>query len=338
MSDLITDCFIDCDPVAYKGATSKEKVRYHFEREVDGVKELSPIFPNAKDAADFLVTQELMDEHEGWERIATKDVPKIQEVLDATQTVLNDYMNTAKKLTGNPNLRFHGLLTPSGRKSKDIDGLEQMYQCNRDDSNKPVYLKQAREHLLTSNSWIKMAKKGYEADCQLMAMTERKSKKGVVMFIDKDLRGVEGTHYIDMNDDPVNRKLVYSPEGLGELFVIEKSKKTVKGHGFIWELFLGIAGDRADGYNGLKGFGEMKVLKLLEDCKTKEEALQVTLDLYKTKFPNGIKYVPNKYPEDRPQKEQERTAYELLEQHLNLSFQERKPNKLFKLLDYIGEE
>jgi len=326
---MITHCFIDADPICYRGATSKEKMRYYWKRG----EEESEMFNNAVDADDFIVSQELMDDVEGWERIGKKDIPKLEEVLEATDSELNNYLNTAKRLTGNPDLIFIGYLTGSGRKSKDIDGLEHMYQNDRDPSKKPFYLKEAREYLLTTRDWVKMCPKGYEADAILMARSEKKGKKAVLEFIDKDLRGSEKTNLIDMT--PKESVIEFSEEVQGKLYLNEKGK--VKGYGFMWEFFQALAGDTADTYKGLKGLGEKGAYKLLVDCQTKEEVVKTCYETYLKKYPEGVFYMPQKYPEDRPQKEQFRTAYELLEQHINLAHQERRPKDYFKLSDYISE-
>ena len=335
----ITHCYIDGDPIAYKGASSKEKVRYHFETIEEGVIIKSQVYPNAKEAANFLITQELMDNQEGWERIATKDVPRLQDVLDATDTVLKDYMNTAIRLTENPDLIFTIYLTGSGHKSKDIDGLEHMYQHNRDVNSRPFYLKESREHLITTYKNVKMCPKGFEADAIIMALTERRGLKGLSQFIDKDLRGMYDGHFIDMNVNPIEREILYCGGEVGTLYVVKSgSKEKIKGFGFVWEIFQAIAGDSADGYKGLSKYGEKKTYKLLCDCSTKEEIIKTAYELYLKVHPEGITYIPDKYPEDRPQKEQFRTAYQLLEQHINLAHQERSPTDYFRLSKWIGED
>ena len=285
-----------------------------------------------------------MDNAEGWTRHAVKDIPVLKEVLEATQTVLNEYMNTAKKLTGNEDLIFVGYLTGTGKKSKDLEGLEDMYQWDRDPNDKPRYLKQAREYLLTTHDWIKMCPLPFEADAILMSRTEKKGRKGMAMFIDKDLRAVEGCWFVDMNPIPAERQLIFSENEVGALYLkvsttsSGKKKTEVKGFGFIWDWILGVGGDKADDYKGLAGMGAKKVYDLIHECETKKEIAETIYELYKKKFPNGKIYTPQHYPDDRPQKEQFRTAYQLLEQHMNLAHQERSPKDLFRLSDYIGEE
>ena len=119
------------------------------------------------------------------------------------------------------------------------------YKANRKASAKPVGLSALRQYALDHHpTWIVPT---LEADDVLgMAMTNPKaSEKSVICSIDKDLLTIPGLHY---NWDKPERGVV----------------RVTPAEAF--RTFLGqcLTGDSTDGYQGLKGVGPVKAMKILD--------------------------------------------------------------------------
>jgi hypothetical protein len=221
---------------------------------------------------------------------------------------------------------FRGWLTSSGRKSKDIDGIEDRYQNNRYDvkhpdwtpKEKPVHLPACRSHLIKRYDWITMSPIGIEADALVVSYAERRGLKALMGLKDKDLKQAMETNYIDMNDKPQYRKIIQSTK-LGTMVMKESLKgvKSLEADGFLLIASQTVLGDGADGYKGVKGVGAVAAYAMLEHCTTVEECCEALIAYYEKKFPFGHSYV------DWSGKEQERTWQELLTQHMQLAYHER---------------
>jgi hypothetical protein len=325
-ANKITHIFIDADPIAYKGCFSKQKTSYKWVH-TDG--SVSEVFKNAKDAKGFMTTLEMFGNDEGWTRESIKEIPKLEDVLEAVDGVVEDYLDTAEHFTGNSNLVLKGYLTPSGLKSKDLKGLEKRYQGNRDEMEKPMFLEEARQHLLEKYSWISMCPLGYEADAILITKAEQKGENGLIMYIDKDLSQARGCYQIWMYPPTIDKRSMFLSDSLGWL---EYTPAKVMGCGDMFVAYQCIQGDDADGYYGVKGVGKKTAYELLKDCKSNKELLETLYEYYFKKFPNGIQY------ESWDEQMIDLTAYQYLEQHYNLPYMERKPKDYFYISTLLGEE
>lgn len=363
--------YADLDIVAYKSALSQEKSNYKWvQKDSEGlILTESELFPSAKDAKMFYEELQMVGGEEGWERETVKIVGKVEDALTSVDTMIEDYTKTAQRLSKNPNIKMKGFLTKSGsRKTKDRDQLEFQYQYNRLGLVRPAYLKACRIHLMKLD-WVKEAPAHFEADAVIIYNTERRGKKAMLMSCDKDLSQVEDSYYVNMNAEGKNRELVFASK-VGELYHNKNAKGEVKitGDGFKWTVFQALVGDSADGYHGFYNFGQMAGYKLLDECTTKEEIIEAAYNFYKLKLKKGLlspftkSKIKKKMDHEELNKELIRTyeaeagvyqyiswdghhikltARELLEQHLNLAWQERGTDRLdFPLEDFInkGEE
>ena len=318
----ITMAVLDMDSIAYVGACIAEKNAYIY-KEINGDGK-SQEFPKAAEgkvwfegAVEFgeIVATE-------WKRHTIIKLQDVSVALKGVEFELSNWKRDAIRLTKNPDLSWKGYLTPSGLKTKDIAGLEDRYQFNRymckDEWIKapaPTHLKACREHLLSIASFCKMAPPGFEADAPVVAIAEKAGPSAVAMSKDKDIAQLMRAHFIDMN--PSQPKLELHTV-LGHLEMIKKrSSNQVKGSGFKLICYQTIVGDTSDGYKGLNKAGPVFGFKLLADCTSIEECLEALLTLYRTRFPEGHKYV------DWGGVEQERTPEELLAQHMQLAYHER---------------
>lgn len=321
----ITSAFVDGDPIAYAGACAAEKTFYQMINKHTGEK--SEELKSAKEAAQFLSDLDSLGygNPDDWERISYKKVNPVSTALALTKSVLNDYIRTA----GNNIKHFEGYLTERGaHKNKDIEGIENRYQGNRANLETPTHLDACRDWLVTQG--FKVLKGGFEADAIVIAKAEKCGKTGLIMSIDKDLQQAEGTYMVNMKYDKDKRQfwIAHDKEGVGDLWYCPIKKKYI-GMGFKWLMLQAMAGDRADGYLGLKGVGAKGAYDLIQTCKTKQECLELMLAFYKDKVGDQFTY--------KSWDGQDLTIpyHKLMEQHIWLAYQERSPKDEFKLSKYI---
>lgn len=362
---MIEYAYVDLDIIGYKSALSCEKSNYKWVcKSPDGdILVESEVFESAKKAKLFYEELELMGDTEGWERITLKVVGLEEDALSSVDKMLKDYLDTAIRLSKNPKIKLKGFLTKSGsKKTKDRPLLEFQYQHNRAGLTKPVHLNACRDYLLTLD-WVIMSPPHFEADAVIIYNTERRGEKAMLMSCDKDLSQVEDAYYVNMNDPSPKRKLMFAT-GVGKLYYSKNSKGTVKisGDGFKWTVFQALVGDSADGYYGFYGFGQVAGYELLKDCETKQSIMDTVYEFYKRKLTKGLLSpfttaklkkdsltVLNKELTENYEAEEgiyqyiswdgvhmKLNARELLDQHLNLSWQERGAKRLlFPLGDFI---
>lgn len=343
---LITKAYIDCDPIAYAGACICEKASYQWVKK-DGTSQ-SEVFKSAGDAKEFQELMEMQGHDMGdWSREKGVIIGTEDDAIKAVDGVVKDYVDTAFKLTKNPDLEFIGYFTDSGTiKTKDISGLENKYQGNRDPDAKPALLGFCRDYLMKTYPWMRMAAKGFEADTHIVAKCEQYGESAVGLFIDKDLAQMEDGQFIDMKK-PRDVRCITKTTSVGDLWIEAnaRGKEQIKGHGFKWMVFQAIVGDAADGYKGLNGVGEKAALKLLHDCTSKEECIKVTLDFYKSKLEKGLvcKQAKDKTEPEKgfikylswDGKRVKLDAVGLLNQHLFLAYQERGSTDSCKVEHYV---
>lgn len=175
----------------------------------------------------------------------------------------------------------------------------QQYKSNRNDTLRPLQLKDAREYLIKHHNGIVVD--NIEAD-DLLSIYGRASydnylKTGkfnyIIVSFDKDQLSVPTFMFNNFAEAGKLKHPVpmFVDDGVGGLF-LEKGK--LKGYGFKFKMSQMIRGDTSDGITpyqpfGIK-FGETSAYKLIEPCKTKQECLQVVVDQYKEWFPEGVKF------------------------------------------------
>lgn len=361
LPDTVTHAFIDSDPIAYMGACAVEKTKYKYVKN-DGSVE-TEVFHTAKAAKKWLDdmtgkstaaqddelgfdTEENDFNPDEWTRQSWKEIGTEEEAIKKTEACLQDYLFVA----GQNIQKWEGYLTEKGTtKNKDVSGLENQYQCNRKLATSPVeptHLRACRNYLLMNNN-IHLIKGGFEADAIVIAKAEKLGEKAVILSKDKDLRQAENVYVIDMSY-PADKLEAWKTTKLGDLWFCPIKKKYV-GHGFMWLAFQAMAGDNADGYYGLKGYGQKAAVSLLKGCvhttrcdclkkhgevyqfpcKTRQEIVDRMLKSYYLALGNSYTYT------SWDGKKVTLTPRELLEQHFWLAHQERHPKDRFTLETHV---
>lgn len=335
---MIKIAYLDLDSVAYLGACIAQKKGYKWVNKETS--EETEVFKSAKDAKVWMEGEIAFAETDPdeWKRETVEFLLSEEEAIKFTERELKSWVSTAKSLTKNPDIKVKGFLTSSGKKNKDINGLEDRYQFNRykDTENwipidKPKHLKACREYLLRCYDWIKLSPVGFEADALVIYFAEKHGPNTVIMSKDKDLVQAMNTNFIDMNKIPKFRKLIKLDEVGNVELVDTNSGPDIKGNGFKFLCCQIIRGDRSDGYLGLKGIGPVAAFEIINTCETIEDCCKALVSLYEERFPNGYEYT------SWDNKPQQRTAHELLKQHCQLAYQERgKSDKTNPISRYLA--
>lgn len=171
---------------------------------------------------------------------------------------------------------------------RDSLSLPEKYKGNRDDTLRPVQLKEVREYLVKK---YKAVTYHGEADdyLSIRQWEERKTDvKLVVASIDKDTYGCDGWM---LNWDKMEKPFFI--EGLGKLWVDDKNK--VWGTGFKWKCLQWLIGDDVDNLKptflcGVK-YGEKSALKVLNSLESYADCIKAVAGKYKEWYPEPVKYV-----------------------------------------------
>lgn len=176
---------------------------------------------------------------------------------------------------------------------RDTLPLPEKYKGNRDDTLRPVQLKEVRDYLVKKYGAIiyhgeaddVISIRQYEG---LQSEKTNKPYKLIAASIDKDTYGCDGWM---LNWDKMDTPFLV--EGLGKLWQDDKGK--VWGVGFKWKCLQWIVGDSVDNLKptflaGVK-FGEKTAFKILDPLESYDECIRAVANKYKEWYPEPVKYV-----------------------------------------------
>lgn len=144
-------------------------------------------------------------------------------------------------------------LTGKGNFRDDI-AVTQPYKGNRKGNVKPIHYQALRDYLC--HSWDAVVWNGMEADDAVAIEATELDGKGVIVSLDKDLDQIPGWHY----------NFVKS-----KLYCLSEEEAALN----FYKQFL--VGDAVDNIKGVKGIGDKKAQKLLED-KTEAEMWDIIVE------------------------------------------------------------
>lgn len=187
---------------------------------------------------------------------------------------------------------------------RDAIAKRKGYKENRKDTVRPYHLENARNYITARFNTF--TSRGCEAD-DLLAISQTKYEKqwaageikyrSIICTRDKDLRQVPGWHYgWELGNQPE-----FGPKEVDELgdftptYIEGVSKKTgkptrsmkpnsLKGTGAKWLYAQALMGDITDNIPGIKGYGQVKVYSILDECETVDELIDVVVDAFKTVY------------------------------------------------------
>lgn len=168
--------------------------------------------------------------------------------------------------------------------------LPKRYKSNRDGMLRPVHLAKAKEYFI--DKYKAISAEGYEADdlSAILAYDGIKAKKDVILASpDKDSKQFVGLKLFDYTnpDKSIVEVKDWHPVEL-------TSKKEFKSYGIPFLAYQMTRGDGSDGYWPYKlagkEFGDSGAYKLLYQCLTAKECLQVIVNQYKEWYPEPVTY------------------------------------------------
>lgn len=177
-------------------------------------------------------------------------------------------------------------------KSNFRDNLElpEKYKGHRESMIRPTHLKECKNYLWKSHPSI--LAQNEEADDVVIYKGYEFLSKGqtpIIVGMDKDSYAYGGLTLFDFTKEQPQTESV--PLGLGYL---EYTGKKYTGRGFIWFAFQWLVGDVTDHYCPYKlsgaYFGAASAYKLIKDCKSEQEVLDLVIKQYKKWYPGEFKY------------------------------------------------
>lgn len=278
---------IDLDYICFKVAAVLEEksVQIYGITETDGDNYLIGTYKNR---TEYKKSEEYIEDY------IVKDCQELKKDYKSSMTfLLRKFIEDIRKATkseevvlaagGNTNFRDR-LLSP------------QKYKGNRDDVLKPLALKECKEY--AANTYITVRGEDEEADDIISMFQYRsyydKEYKIVVATPDKDSLQTQGYLYNPESSKGMASNSIELIEGLGEVNLIEKSKRlklTFKGRKTLYSQIL--LGDSTDNYQGCFLYKQLnnidkqssllterKVYELLKDCTTDKECWQIIHNQY----------------------------------------------------------
>jgi hypothetical protein len=164
------------------------------------------------------------------------------------------------------------------------------YKSGRSDTIRPLLLKDVKK--FATKKYNAEICHGDEPDDRIIYRSYELKDKGctpIVATIDKDALAYSGI--LLYNQDKPKQGIIEIPQ-LGSLWIDENKK--VRGVGFLWFCHQMLIGDQTDTYRPTDlckiQFGEKSSYKLLENCKTEKEALEVVIQQYEKWYPDEFEY------------------------------------------------
>lgn len=265
-------CVVDGDLLAFKCAavTEKRSVIATHKDTLDKVE-----FDTATNFKEWAG-----DASSEYELEAIRTPEPIANTLRCIKTKLNSILDSCKAT------KYHIVVSGDNNFRKEIP-LPTQYKSTRVETAKPVNLDEAKEYLIKHhNAEVAVG----EADEVLVGYAYQgyKDKLEVIQCsIDKD--AYHGPGWLFNWDAMEAPELI---EGFGELYI--NSSDTVKGKGRIFLYYQMLFGDPIDCYKPCEiakvKFGEKSAYKLLKDCTTDKQAVQVLYNQYKKWYPEKLYY------------------------------------------------
>lgn len=141
---------------------------------------------------------------------------------------------------------------------------------------KPSYWYQLRDILIQKYAATEI--KGYEADD---ALGIHQTEDTIASHFDKDISMIPGKHFRWDTGE------FYEVSNLGGIWL--NDRREIKGTGLAFFYAQLLMGDSTDNIPNLaRGYGDVKVFKLLEECVTEKDMLKVVLQEYETVL--GLEY------------------------------------------------
>lgn len=273
-----TIAIYDADILSYRASAAIEQ------RTVEVLHKKSSrtkVFKHRTEFKEYLIAKDL--EYIEDDYVIT-DKQEAEDVSHALQIMKSQIQRINEELNADEHLLFI-----SGKTNfRDSLPLPTKYKSNRSELLRPIHLTESKNYLINVQKAqvVELA----EPDDRIIQVGYEYLVKGYKVILvsqDKDAFAYSGLHLYDYTKD--NPKVVLIPE-IG--YLQPDSKGKIRGMGFLWFCLQFLVGDATDGFKPTElckvKFGEKSAYKLLKDCQTEREALEVCLQKYKEWYPDTV--------------------------------------------------
>lgn len=170
--------------------------------------------------------------------------------------------------------------------------LPVLYKGNRTDMIRPLNLSSTKKYII--NKYKGGLIEGHEVDDHVVIRFHELKQEGhdpVILTLDKDQNGCIGTKFYDWTK--YKPSIIEVPK-FGYL-EHDKSKNKVRGLGLNFYCYQMLKGDTSDNYSPSdlhkQRYGDVAVVKYLNEAKTVNDLFQAVEDQYKKWFPKIVHYV-----------------------------------------------
>jgi hypothetical protein len=192
-----------------------------------------------------------------WSR---KDVQPLENCLQIIKGSLTQTLEDIKNAYPKEEIEYRIFLSGPTNFRQNI-AVTKPYKGNRDDNAKPTYYKELGVYL--RETWAAVDTEGIEADDAIgIAAMEAKDKgrSYLVVSNDKDLDQISGVHY----NWTTKEFYTVSPKAAKTSFFVQV-----------------LAGDSTDNIPGIPGIGKATAEKILSECKSPEDMVDLTFQEYR---------------------------------------------------------
>lgn len=288
MSDIVV--IVDADVLAYRMAAACEK---------RGIRVISPTgdsrtYKNKTEFKDYLKTIDklhLLDKF-------TIEPYQYDADLGRACGMIMGKIEQIKEFTFADRIKF----CVSGKSNfRDTLALPEKYKGDRSTALKPIYLRECKGFIY--KNFDTEASDGSEADDYVIFRGYEEKEKGNEVIIgtcDKDSNAYSGLKLLDFTKKNEDWKIVDIPEGVGSLWLNEKTDSKgkvtteVDGLGFKFYAHQMLIGDPVDHYRPTDickvRFGEKGSYAILKDLQTEKECLEAVIEQYRVWYPEEFSY------------------------------------------------
>ncbi len=270
---------VDADLIAYRFAAAGEQ-RSVLVRHIKSKKE--KIFKTRTAFKEFLAVKDYEYKAEDYE---FEDIQTAGD-LAFTLSTIKKFLTAMQEFTWSDRIELY---LGSGKTFRHDLPLPLGYKRNRDDTLRPIFLKDTREYMI-KNYGAKIIE-GIEVDDYVTIRSYEEKSKGnypILVSSDKDSKQSSGITLLNWLNEP------WELEDIPDVGKLYKDKSAIKGDGLKFLAFQTIAGDNADTYCGYDlsevKYGPTKAMNALNPAQTEQEVLLLMVEEFKKLYPSKVKY------------------------------------------------
>lgn len=271
----------DMDLIAYRAAAVSEERSIIVKHHKTGIEKA---FNTRTEFKDLLKSKDKTYVPEHYE---IRDVQKAHPISYACQ-IVKSQINSIKGILEPDNIEC--FIGGKGNFRLDLD-LPEVYKGNRTDMLRPILLDETKKYCL--DNYPGKLVEGCEVDDYVVIRYWQLRQAGhdpIIITLDKDQKGCLGTKFFNWTLD--NPEVQEVP--IWGYLTYDKENKKVQGIGLHFYCYQMLKGDTSDNYSPghlhKKRFGDVEVVKYINQANTPDEMFKLVEDKYKEWFHKGETY------------------------------------------------